>query len=81
MGVGAFSLLSGVGFAYAFVFVCAVFICAAWWGLVLNGWRRIRPDGEDPNPATGAIFLAIGFAIIAVCAASAFTAFRSVQPV
>jgi hypothetical protein len=71
--------LTQVGLAYGTVFICALFIGAAWWGLVRNGWTRLVGDIDQRSPANGSLLLASGLAVIAFCGYSALAAFLSVQ--
>jgi len=48
------------------VVISVLFIAAGWWGLVMNGWRRLVGNLDDRSPLRGAVLVAAGVLLIAV---------------
>ena len=59
-------LLAPAGIALGVVVFSVMLIAAGWWGLVLNGWRRLTADLDERSPVSGAMFVIAGTALIAV---------------
>jgi len=51
---------------FGIALISVMLIAAGWWGLVLNGWRRLTGDLDDRSPVTGVVFVMAGVALIAV---------------
>ena len=51
---------------FGMALISIILIAAGWWGLVLNGWRRLTGDLDDRSPVVGVMLMTAGAALIAV---------------